>query len=120
MSRRYLSISEAESALKRGKSVELFLGGFDSYSTACIRWASFSNTEQGVSGHVWESVDEGSEDYFDIYSFSLLNGEYDEPSMSVLGSNLPEVISKLSLTELRFVNAGVVQDEYGDFKLKNT
>jgi len=120
MSRRYLSIEEAESALKRGKNIELFIGGFNYKSKLCIRWLSLQYCTDGVLAKLWESVDEGSVDYCDIYSFTPLSGEWDTPFKLTVANNISAVMEKLAISELKFVNEGVVQDEYADYKLKNT
>ena len=120
MSRRYLTIEEAESSLKRGKNVEIFIGGFEHESNTCIRWISFESSNKGVIAKVWESIDEGSRDYCDIYSFTPLSGEWDKPVSSTFADSISTVLEKLAISETKFVNLGIAQDEYADFKLKNT
>lgn len=120
MSRRYLTIEEAESSLKRGKNVEIFIGGFDHESNTCIRWISFESSDKGVIAKMWESIDEGSIDYCDIYSFTPLSGEWDVPVSLTFANSISIVLGKLAISEIKFVNAGIAQDEYADFKLKNT
>lgn len=115
MSRRYLTVNEAESALNRGKSVEVFMGGFVYESEKCIRWASFVKSASGVCGSLWEAFDQGSVDYVDIYTFDAPTGEYDEPSKIVEAPSLEAAASKLGINKLSFVNQGVVQDEYAQF-----
>ncbi|KTD96453.1 hypothetical protein N9H48_08395 [Pseudoalteromonas marina] len=112
MSRRYLSTTEAEFALQRGKTVEVFLGGFLAHGQKCIRWASFNNRGAEVEGQLWESIDQGSEDYVDIYTFESLSSEYDEPVRVEVAENIELAASKLGIEEFKFVNQGVVQDEY--------
>lgn len=115
MSRRYLTLQEAESALNRANNVEIFLGSFTHDSEQCIRWASFSKGAIGVTGCLWEAFDQGSLDYLDIYTFDSPSGEYDEPSKSVTAENLKAAVSALKIDHFSFVNQGIVQDEYADY-----
>ena len=112
MSRRFLSAPEATSSLRRGKSVEVFLGGFEFEGKKCIRWASFSSSGSGISGSLWEAYDQGSEDYVDVYTFDSPSGEYDEPVKKVVSKNIEDAAYELGINKPNFVNQGVVQDEY--------
>lgn len=112
MSRRYLTVEEASATLRRGKSVEIFLGGFDHEGKGCIRWATFSSSVKSVAGNLWEAIDQGSEDYVDLYTFNSLSGDYNDPVKSVISDGIESAASQLGIGELKFVNQGVVQDEY--------
>jgi len=115
MSRRYLTLKEAESSLNRGKTVEIFLGPFTHDSKKCIRWASFSKCAPGIAGCLWEAFDQGTIDYLDVYTFESLSGEYDEPTKSVSAESLKSAASALKIETLNFINQGIVQDEYADY-----
>lgn len=115
MGRRYLTIQEAESSLNRGKLVEIFLGPFTFDSKKCIRWASFSKNESGVTGSLWEVLDQGSIDYLDVYTFESLAGEYDQPAKTISSESLKSAMSVLNVDNLNFINQGIVQDEYADY-----
>ena len=112
MSRRYLTVEEASAVLRRGKSVEIFLGGFALEGKGCIRWATFSSSAESVIGSLYEAIDQGSEDYVDLYTFDSPSGEYNEPVKSVVSDNIEGAVSLLCIDKLNFVNQGVVQDEY--------
>ncbi|MES9903814.1 MAG: hypothetical protein ABW168_14205 [Sedimenticola sp.] len=120
MSRRYLTLQEAQETLRRGKSVEIFLGGFEFNSEKCIRWASFNGSESEVIGSLWESYDQGSVNYIDVYTFDSPSGEYDEPVKVVHSSGLESAAKELGVCELNFVNQGVIQDEYLSYIESNT
>ncbi|MGY0216263.1 hypothetical protein ACWJJH_02620 [Endozoicomonadaceae bacterium StTr2] len=120
MTHRYLTIQEANSAIRRGKLVEIFLGGFVVNEKRCIRWASFVQADSGVSASLWETYDQGSEDYLDIYAFDSLSGEYDEPIKMVHSENIEEAAKVLGISELKFVNQGIVQDEYSAYPASHT
>ena len=120
MTRRYLTLAEAKSALSRNKEIETFLGGFQVGTKSAIRWASFSASNQEVVGNVWEAFDEGREDYLDIYSFTPISGVWDVPVESVYASSLEQVLEQLGISNTRIVNTGVVQDEYAEHLSSNT
>jgi len=120
MSRRYLTIKEAESTLMRGKSIEAWIDDFSNNGEKCIRWASFRSSNNKVLGCIWESLDQGDEDYLDIYSFDLLSGEYDKPAFKSIGNTLEEAVRSLGLSDIKFVNQGVIQDEYGSYLKQRT
>lgn len=95
MPRRYLTIEEAVSALNREKEVEVFLGGFNENGEKFIRWASFSKQEGKFKGALWEVVDEGGPEFFDVYSFSPKSGEWDVPRKEVVSVSLVKALSEL-------------------------
>ena len=120
MSRRYLTIQEAQETISRGKSVEIFLGGFKLNSEKCIRWASFKGNMSGVVGSLWESYDQGSTENIDIYTFDSPSGEYDEPVKEVHSSSIKNAAKELGISKLNFVNQGIIQDEYLSYIESNT
>ncbi|WP_444896919.1 hypothetical protein [Microbulbifer sp. SSSA005] len=120
MTRRYLTIQEANSALRRGKLVEIFLGGFKIGDQKCIRWASFEASSTGVTGSLWEAYDQGSDNYVDIYTFDSPLGEYDKPVRVVLSKSIEGAAAELGINKHNFVNQGVVQDEYSSYLASQT
>lgn len=120
MSRRYLSAQEAETTLRRGKAVEIFLGGCEVQNKKCIRWASFNLSGSLVIGSLWEALDQGTEDYLDIYTFDSPTGDYNEAVRTVEAENVELAAKELGLNELKFVNQGVVQDEYLSYLKSST
>ncbi|WP_299769036.1 hypothetical protein [uncultured Pseudoteredinibacter sp.] len=120
MTRRYLTTKEAGSVLRRGKAVEIFLGGFDFEGEKCIRWASFTASGDKVSASLWEAFDQGSEDYIDIYTFDSPSGEYGEPVKMVTSKSIESAANQLGIKELKLVNSGVIQDEYNSYFKSHT
>ena len=120
MGRKYLTLEEAMSALNRGKEVESFIGGFENKNEIYIRWVSLSKINESIIGKVWESLDEGSEDYLDVYSFSPLNGEWNEPVKTVTAQNIEQVLAELEVLPTKLINTGMVQDEYASYKAQYT
>jgi len=121
MSRRYLTISEAESALNRGKSIECFLGSCERDGQCGIKWLSASRCGESVRLAIFETADFGSEDHLDLYEFGPLNPtlELDEPDEEKMFDNfrllVDEVEAMFPSSTARFVNEGIIQDEYSDF-----
>lgn len=121
MSRRYLTPSEAESALRRGKSVECFIGPFERNGEKGVRWLSIRNSQGGVSALIYESADIGNEDFLDIYAFGPLDPDLDfeDAAETIAATSFREAISIIEKSfpnvSSRIVNEGIVQDEYADF-----
>ncbi|EKO3828668.1 hypothetical protein NTE12_005130 [Vibrio harveyi] len=118
MGHRYLSLSEAESALNRGKSIAVFLEGFLHEGKKCIRWASFSLNNGVIAGKLWAAFDQGDQDYLDIWTFEGVFSEYDEPVKETTSPNLASACVELGIESSKFVNESIVQSEYSDY-LKN-
>ena len=121
MNRRYLNLQEAESALKRGKAVECFVGGCEHNGRAGINWLSIRSSGSGVDVSVYETADLGDESFLDIYEFGPL-----DPDLELEDAN--EVISFTSFSEVikfieqrfagsseRLVNELMIQDEYTEY-----
>ena len=121
MGRRYLRIEEADKALRSGKAVECFIGACALEDKAGIRWISIRTRNDGVVLQVFETADVGNEDYVDVYEFGPLNGdfEFDEAQEEFHFSDFPSCVAFLTNRYLgstsRFVNEGVLQDEYSDY-----
>ena len=121
MARRYLTLSEAESALNRGKSIECFLGYCERDGRRGIKWLSASRRGESVRLAIFETADIGNEGFLDLYEFGPLNPalELDEPDEKRIFENFPSFISEVETmfpsSTTRFVNEGVIQDEYSDF-----
>lgn len=120
MTRRYLTHAEAGEALRRGRSVEAFLGGFRHESGPAIRWVWLKREGERIRGEVRESPDPGSIDHLDLYGFGSLDGD-DEPafvySFASFDEGLRELERQFPGVSARLVNEGVVQDEYRDYLL---
>jgi hypothetical protein len=121
---RHLSRSHIESALKRGKEVEQFIGGFEYEGRKSISWLTIRSTDFGYTLLHHEQFDEGSSDFCDVYEYEYINlPEYRyEPEHLNLKSldDVFEAASKIGATENRWVGHGMVQDEYHDYTNKNT
>lgn len=121
MSRRYLSLSEAKSALNRGKVVECFLGGCERDGEQGVKWLSIRRLGEGFEVSMYETADLGDESFLDLYSFGPLNSE-----LELEDRDHQEQLEDFELliqclekhcegASQRLVNQMVIQDEYSDF-----
>ena len=124
MSRRYLSVSEAQNALSRGKSIEAFIGSCCRDNSKGIKWASIRYRNDTFITSIYETADLGDEDYLDIYSFGPLNPEldYEEADLEFKYSSFESTLSYLELQfpglSKKLVNEFVIQDEYKDYIIR--
>jgi hypothetical protein len=121
MSRRYLTSSEAEAAMNRGRSVECFLGSCQRESKPGIKWFSVRASGNGIKVSVYETADLGNEDFIDIYGFGPLNPDLklEDPDEIIEFSSFSEFFSeieeKFSGSTSKLVNEFIIQDEYADY-----
>ena len=121
MSRRYLNLQEAESALNRGKTVECFLGGCERSGRAGVNWLSIRGSGSGVDVSVYETADLGDESFLDIYEFGPLDPdlELEEAneviSFASFGQAVGYIEQRFTGSSERLVNELMVQDEYADY-----
>lgn len=121
MSRRYLNLQEAESALKRGKAVECFLGGCERGGRAGIKWLSVRGSGTEIDVSVYETADLGDESFLDVYEFGPLdpNQELEDAneviSFASFGQAIEFIEQRLAGSSERLMNELMIQDEYADF-----
>ena len=110
---RYLPIADVESVLRRGKSVEQFLGKCRTHQT--VRCVELRPINGIVEIWVFEVEDIGSSDYLDLYAFPAVGECFEEP---VTSCPLVEAMEwsehNLRASPTRWVNQGVVQSEYAE------
>jgi len=112
---RYVSQGFLESTLRRGKSLEQFMGGGTRDGERVISHLELRPTPGGIE--IWRFVvpDIGSSECLDLYDFG---GEKDEELICVVASAADAFSyaqSRLGALCNRWVNEGVTQDEYADF-----
>ena len=108
---RHLSPSDIAATLRRGRSVEQFLGR--GLVAGTIAWLELRPTGQTVSLYRFEVPDIGSSDHLDLYEF----GE-DDSGVLCITETLDKVLShahSVGANPARWANQQVIQDEYGDF-----
>ncbi|WP_395005389.1 hypothetical protein [Undibacterium sp.] len=121
MPRRYLTLSEANATLNRGKSIECFIGACEKDGTPGVRWISISDRNKGICVAVFESADIGNESFLDVYAFGPLDSEleFGDPAKEVCFDEFTEAMSEIEAmfpsSSLKLVNEGMIQDEYLEF-----
>ncbi len=121
MTRRYLSQYEVSSATQRGKRVDSFLGAGDISAEPTIRYLSVRGTAEQVTATLWEVEDPRNPDFLDVDSLYPPNGG-DAPVAVFVCTSVQEALTQLDerfpgVAE-RFVNQGVIGDEYADYLAK--
>jgi hypothetical protein len=121
MSRRYLNLQEAESALKRGKAVECFLGGCELDGRVGIKWLSIRGAGPQIDVSVYETADLGDESFLDIYEFGPLDPglELEEAneviSFASFGQAIEFIEQRFTGSSEKLLNELMIQDEYADY-----
>lgn len=112
---RHLSEQQALSALGRGVSIEQMLTASPSERT--IRWFGALPTGASFALRLHHVRDDGSDDFLDIYEFRAVEEE-EELGEGRLVGEYPDASSVLEGAVVlagrtdRWVDAGVIQDEY--------
>ena len=116
---RHLAESDVARALRSGGEVEQFLppreeGGYRALSWVCVK----KDRDGTFSISRYDVFDEGDLDHLDLYSFSYINPDEPHESRSGLPSAEMALImaeEQFGATRIKYVNAGIIQDEYADF-----
>jgi hypothetical protein len=115
---KYLTEIETRTLLNLGKTLEIFLGQSGD-NNEIISWLSLAKNETGqVELSTYMVLDCGDLDHLDIYSFEPVDP--DEPYQTTAFSTLDEALifirNNYNQTEPKFLNQGVIQDEYKRLK----
>lgn len=120
---RYLTESFALAALRRGRTIEQFLGPAGRPDKPGIRWAEVRPAPAGYAVMLHTAEDIGGEQFCDLAEFPALDpdGEEDfgQEIATVEDESQAMATAEASTGALpgRWVNAGIAQDEYLDFVL---
>jgi hypothetical protein len=118
---RYLTDDYIRTALRRGKTVEQFLGGGMIGEERTIRYLALSPDGDSFSLTFFECIDEGSESFLDLYEFSYASPDDDPPSRSF--DTIEEALAYAGVTygavATRWANQFVIQDDYADYLRTN-
>jgi len=113
---RHLTRSFAVGALRRGKQIEQFLGGFDHDGRQALRWIALGPGREGITIYLSEVEDAGTANY------SAIDFDDETWGKAIATKATPEEALDLAESELgaqsgRWVNEGVVCSEYHDYKM---
>lgn len=119
MADRYITKSGIERSLAAGEAVEQWLGTGQEGGRTTIRWMRIDRHRTGrFSVSTFEVYDDGNENFIDIYEFSSTDPDADgnptlfddvEGALAFAAKNLHADIG-------RFVGAGLIQEEYADYR----
>jgi hypothetical protein len=116
---RYLADGFFEAVLNRGKAIECFLGGSVVGGEPAIRWISLRKEDDIFVATLREAWDPRDPEFLDVYAFRSTAPEPDDPvseeRFEDLSTALRFVTTQWGASETRFVNEGIVQDEYGEY-----
>lgn len=116
---RHLSEQQTLAALHRRISVEQMLTRNLSDGTVC--WLSVQPTGEGFAVRLHRVRDEESTDFFDVYEFEPMD-EDEDSGEGRLAEHYPDARTALAAAvgegahPGRWVNSGVLQDEYADLR----
>lgn len=118
---RHLTQNFAIGALRRGRSVEQFLGRAGGSGVLGIRWVEIVPASQGYKVVVHASRDVGGEHFCDLVEFPAL-GDSDEEDFGEQIAFVAEPLEALEAAGVgagavadRWVNQGMAGDEYLDY-----
>lgn len=122
MGRRHLTEDEARLALDRGKGVQTLLSRCERFGTSGIRWASLNKHTSGVSVWIFEvqSLPKGQQ-FVGVDHLSPLNPEiaFGDPDVAWVSLDFEAAVAELKTRfaslPLRFVNEGMIDEEYADY-----
>ena len=117
---RYLTEIEITTLLNLGKTLEFFLGPSHEDNDV-INWIDICKGIRGtIELSTYSVFDEGNIDHIDLYSFSAVDpdNDFETIEFQTLDSALTFIKDKYRLADLRFVNRGMIQDEYKSLKEK--
>ncbi|WP_256976173.1 hypothetical protein [Streptomyces sp. CS113] len=119
---RYLVEPLIIGALRRGRSVEQFLGPVGSPERPGVRYAEVRAAKTSYEVYVHAVEDVGHENFLDLDVFPPFDQDAEEEDFGQLLGTAEDPYDALVLAEERtgavrgrWVNQGVVQDEYRDF-----
>lgn len=118
---RHLTPAFALSVLRRGKQIEQFLGAVETDGRPGLRWIALSPGRAGITIYLSQVGDVGTDAFLDITEFPSLAPEDETWGREIAVLPTPEEALHVSERELaadphRWVNDGIVCDEYQDFR----
>ncbi|MFI9366962.1 hypothetical protein ACIG5E_38920 [Kitasatospora sp. NPDC053057] len=122
---RHLTPAFALAALQRGKQIEQFLGAIEPDDRHGLRWVALSPSRAGITIYLSEVEDVGTDTFLDITEFPPLDPDEETRGREIAVLPTPEEALHLAERELaadprRWVNQGIVCDEYQDFRTART
>jgi hypothetical protein len=119
---RHLTPAFALGALHRGKQIEQFLGEVHHNGRQGLRWIAIGPGRSGIAIYLSEVEDAGTDTFFDITEFPPLDPDDEAWGKQIAAVSTPEealdrACSEPGVNPERWVNQGIVCDEYRDFRI---
>jgi hypothetical protein len=112
---RHVIPSFQASTLRRGKSLEQFLGGLQRGETRVVKWLELRPFQNQFEVWSFEAPDVGDEEFADVYEFGVDDIESPVATFSDAADALHFAHNELSALPSRWVNVTVVGAEYADY-----
>jgi hypothetical protein len=119
---RYLAEVFVVGALKRGRSVEQFLGPIGAPDRPGVTYVEVRPAKASYDVYVYAIEDIGHDRFFDLVEFPPFDTDADEEEFGRLVATAEDPSTALTAAKEatgalpgRWVNASMVQDEYADF-----
>ncbi|MFD7985391.1 hypothetical protein ACFV4M_18745 [Kitasatospora indigofera] len=119
---RYLTGSFALGALRRGRTIEQFLGMAGRPDRPGIRWVEVRPSASGYLIVLHTAEDVGGEHFHDLVEFPALDSDSQEEDFGQAIATAQDESAAMAIAEAgtgavpgRWVNAGIAQDDYLDF-----
>ena len=113
---RYIDKQQINTYLNLGKTIEVFLGRIN-IDRAVLSYLELTKTKNNkIQLTIFEHYDEGNLNWLDIYDFSYIDPdeEFETIEFDDIENAIEEIKARFQLNEVKFVNQGVIQDEYKD------
>lgn len=111
---RYLPQNELQFTHKRGKAIEQFLGRESADGCFRVRWLEIRHGIAGAELWHFEAQDFGSAESMDVYEWIDIGNDAPKAVFSTVSAALDFASEAFGASLDRWVNQGVVQDEYRD------
>ncbi|MET4107195.1 hypothetical protein [Hymenobacter sp. UYP22] len=120
----YLYPAELKARVHLGKEIEQWLSYVQETEYSYIRWLSISKDGNQFTVTYFESVDEGDEDFYDVYEFSALDSdEFPDGALNEFNSVEDAVafaVETYGASADKFLASGMIQDEYSKHRRQNS
>ena len=117
---RYLTDNGLARALEGGRNIEQWLGARDENGTIVLRWLGIEHKRDGTATlRINDVLDDGRDDFIDVYEFNPYDWDAEDGvtyHFETPAAALECAMSKWGARRDRFVNEGLVQQEYLDFR----
>lgn len=114
--KKYIDKQTVSTYLNLGKTIEVFLGRISNDKSIICYLDIVRTKDTDIELTYYEVYDEGNLEFLDLYSFSSVDPDMDFETYRF--DHIDRVIEfiheRFKVTEIKFVNAGIIQNEYED------